>query len=424
MEFDFSSGRATPLQPSRTWGVAAHTPVPEAAPPDPDRWPDPPPRERPAPGGRASPRWGRADRERARECEQRRRSSAPGAAGAPGRRGGASSFADVKPKVNTGATRAGAAAATAGARRADTKCQLLEQMLARFGSGEQELVEQLGRDLVDSSPGVTWADIAGLGEAKRVLKENVSMPLVMKSIFQGVLRPVKGVLLFGPPGTGKTLLAKAVATECGTAFFNVSASTLASKYRGEGEKLVRVLFEMARAAAPAVIFIDEVDALCSARGAASEHEASRRMKTELLTQIDGMHTAAGRGDGEPRRVMVLAATNYPWDIDEALRRRLEKRGSRVAEEVSFEEIARLTEGFSGDDMANVCREAAFGVVRRHMAGRSLSNPAAMVALEEELRDNMVISMADFRAALARTNPSCSQADVARHEAFAAQHGAT
>ena len=136
-----------------------------------------------------------------------------------------------------------------------------------------------------TAPGVAFDDIAALADAKRVLTEAVVMPLVMPEMFVGIRQPWKGVLLFGPPGSGKTLLAKAVAGVAGTTFFNVSAATLTSKWRGESEKLVRCLFDTARHHAPSVIFIDEVDCLGTSRGSDGEHEASRRVKTELLTQV-------------------------------------------------------------------------------------------------------------------------------------------
>ncbi|NXW08880.1 KATL1 protein, partial [Fregetta grallaria] len=247
----------------------------------------------------------------------------------------------------------------------------------------------------------------------------------------------QGVLMVGPPGTGKTMLAKAVATECGTTFFNVSSSTLTSKYRGESEKLVRLLFEMARFYAPTTIFIDEIDSICSRRGTSDEHEASRRVKSELLVQMDGVGGAL-ENDDPSKMVMVLAATNFPWDIDEALRRRLEKRiyiplptakgraellkiNLREVEldpDISLEEIAEKIEGYSGADITNVCRDASLMAMRRRINGLT---PEEIRALsKEELQ--MPVTKGDFELALKKISKSVSAADLEKYEKWMVEFG--
>lgn len=192
---------------------------------------------------------------------------------------------------------------------------------------------QILNDIVVRGDEVHWDDIAGLDGAKKALKEAVVYPFLRPDLFSGLREPARGMLLFGPPGTGKTMLARAVATESKSTFFSVSSSTLTSKWHGESEKLVRALFGLAKALAPSIIFVDEIDSLLSARSSGSEHEASRRSKTEFLVQwSDLQRAAAGREqpgkdkkEGDPSRVLVLAATNMPWDIDEAARRRFVRR---------------------------------------------------------------------------------------------------
>ncbi|KAG5137230.1 hypothetical protein JHK82_021961 [Glycine max] len=307
----------------------------------------------------------------------------------------------------------------------------------QYEGPDPELAAMLERDVLETSPGVRWDDVAGLTEAKRLLEEAVVLPLWMPEYFQGIRRPWKGVLMFGPPGTGKTLLAKAVATECGTTFFNVSSATLASKWRGESERMVRCLFDLARAYAPSTIFIDEIDSLCNSRGASGEHESSRRVKSELLVQVDGVSNSATNEDGSRKIVMVLAATNFPWDIDEALRRRLEKRiyiplpnfESRkelirinlktVAPDVNIDEVARRTEGYSGDDLTNVCRDASLNGMRRKIAGKTRDEIKNM-SKDDISKDP--VAKCDFEEALRKVQRSVSQADIERHEKWFTEFG--
>lgn len=196
---------------------------------------------------------------------------------------------------------------------------------------DKNAAKQILNEIVVRGDEVHWGDIAGLEPAKNALREAVVYPFLRPDLFMGLREPARGMLLFGPPGTGKTMLARAVATESKSTFFSISASSLTSKYLGESEKLVRALFGLAKVLAPSIIFVDEIDSLLSQRSGSGEHEATRRIKTEFLIQwSDLQRAAAGResGDqdgGDPNRVLVLAATNLPWAIDEAARRRFVRR---------------------------------------------------------------------------------------------------
>uniref|UniRef100_A0AC34QVE5 AAA+ ATPase domain-containing protein n=1 Tax=Panagrolaimus sp. JU765 TaxID=591449 RepID=A0AC34QVE5_9BILA len=242
---------------------------------------------------------------------------------------------------------------------------------------EEHIVDHIQREILNVNNNVNWDAVAGLDQVKKSLREIVVLPFLRKELFTGIRAPPKGVLLFGPPGTGKTLIAKCVANQAKATFFNVSVSTMTSKWVGEGEKLVRALFDIARLKLPSIIFIDEIDSLLSARKD-GEHESSRRMKTEFLVQMDGIST------NSDERLLVLGATNKPEEIDEAARRRFPKRlyiplpefearekmvqmllqnESHKMSSKDFKEIAELTKGFSGADMYNFAKEAAYGPIR-------------------------------------------------------------
>ncbi|GAB4837166.1 Katanin p60 ATPase-containing subunit A-like 2 [Ancistrocladus abbreviatus] len=294
------------------------------------------------------------------------------------------------------------------------------------------LAESLCRDIIRGSPDVKWESIKGLENAKRLLKEAVVMPIKYPKYFTGLLSPWKGILLFGPPGTGKTMLAKAVATECKTTFFNISASSVVSKWRGDSEKLVKVLFELARHHAPSTIFIDEIDSIISQRGEGrSEHEASRRLKTELLIQMDGLMKT-------DELVFVLAATNLPWELDAAMLRRLEKRilvplpdpearramfeellpSSPSQAELPYDMLVERTEGYSGSDIRLLCKEAAMQPLRRLMA---VLEEKQEVAPEHDLPPVGPIINEDIETALKNTRPS-AHLQAHRYEKFNEDYG--
>eukprot|EP00808_Paulinella_micropora_P009487 g39982.t1 len=255
--------------------------------------------------------------------------------------------------------------------------QVSKDVPARYKGLDPKLIELITCDMMERSPGVSWNDIAGLDFQKQSVKEIVVWPMKRPDLFQGLRGPPKGMLLFGPPGTGKTLIGKAIASEAGATFFSISASSLTSKWHGQGEKLVRCLFAVAAEHQPAIIFIDEIDSLLSQRSD-SEFEGSRRLKTEFLVQLDGAATS------ENDRILVVGATNRPQELDEAARRRLVKRLyvplpesqarrdlilnllRKERHDMSEEHIADVvakTDGYSGADLRALCTEAAYGPIR-------------------------------------------------------------
>lgn len=332
------------------------------------------------------------------------------------------------------------------------------QLLKNLPPGVDEgAAKQILNEIVVQGDEVHWNDIAGLDIAKKSLKEAVVYPFLRPDLFMGLREPARGMLLFGPPGTGKTMLARAVATESKSTFFSISASSLTSKYLGESEKLVRALFALAKSLAPSIIFVDEIDSLLSSRSGSGEHETTRRIKTEFLIQwSDLQRAAAGREQsekekekGDASRVLVLAATNLPWAIDEAARRRFvrrqyiplpegETRATQLRtllghqkhslDEADIQKLVQLTDGtfflsrfdrllnlmigFSGSDITALAKDAAMGPLR------SLGEALLHMSMDQ-IRP---IQFNDFEASLVNIRPSVSKEGLKEFEDWAKAFG--
>lgn len=288
--------------------------------------------------------------------------------------------------------------------------------------------------LVDSGTllHTTWDDISGLDSVKRALQETAILPLVRPDLFSGLRRP-HNILLYGPPGTGKTMLVRAVAHESQSALFCVTAASLTSKWMGESEKLVRALFGMARQMAPSLIFMDEVDSLLSARKSEGEHEASRRVKTEFMVQMDGISTHVAPKEADVRQqqlhVLVLGCTNCPWDLDTAVLRRfprriyvplpdldareallrglLKKAGKHSLTSRQISSVAQRLEGYSCSDISAIASEASFGPLR------SIRGLDALRAVRAN--DVRPIALADFEAALNQASKSLTSHHLHKYD---------
>lgn len=312
--------------------------------------------------------------------------------------------------------------------------------------------DALSSAIVREKPNIKWSDVAGLDQAKASLQEAVILPTKFPQLFTGERKPWRGILLYGPPGTGKSYLAKACATEADGTFFSISSSDLVSKWLGESERLVKQLFKLARENKPAIIFIDEIDSLCGSRSE-GENETSRRIKTEFLVQMQGV---GNDNDG----ILVLGASNVPWELDPAIRRRFEKRiyiplpevHARVVQfkirlgktphnlsEEDFIELAKATDGYSGSDITVVVKEAMMMPVRRCQTATKFrktpdgmfeptypSDPSGiemtLFQVEPAKLKAPDATTEDFFQAIARIRPSVSPADLDRQIEFTSNFG--
>ena len=274
---------------------------------------------------------------------------------------------------------------------------------------------------VDEKPTEDYSDIGGLDKQIRELVEAIVLPMTHKKHFENLgIRPPKGVLLYGPPGTGKTMLAKAIAKESNACFINVRAATLQSKWFGDAQKLVTAVFTLAMKLQPSIIFIDEIDSMLGKRHS-NEHEATNNMKTEFMALWDGFTT------DEYSQVMVLGATNRPWEVDEAVLRRLPQsflvglpdqkqresilskmlEGEVMDESVyagqGIRKLGEKTSGFSGSDLKQLCTNAAYYPIRELLQAER-KNPSAVGTMRPRS-----LTLDDFVKALAHSKPTGEQA---------------
>jgi len=299
-----------------------------------------------------------------------------------------------------------------------------------YSAEEQEIIDSISGTILTESPDVKWTDIAGLEGSKQALREAIVLPIMKPNLFTGARKPWSGILLFGPPGCGKTLLARAAATECKATFFSVSSADLLSKWLGESEKLISSLFKVARIKAPSLIFMDEIDSVATKRGEGHEGGGERRVKTQLLSEIQGMKS------GSKKPLLVLGATNRPWDIDAAMLSRFEKKvyvplpdlTARVGifkihtaginmelTEEDFIELGVRAEGYSGRDISNVCREVIMIPIRELDMGGLLENSDKEVVVRD-------INLKDFTKTLKKVKPMTTGAALDQYEQWAKEFG--
>ena len=247
---------------------------------------------------------------------------------------------------------------------------------------EKEFRARIMQDIISDTVDVSFKDVYGLESVKLAIYETIILPKLRPELFVGLIKPSSGILLFGPPGNGKTMIAKCIASEYGQeyTFFNISASSLTSKWVGDAERMMRTLFDIAREKSPSIIFIDEIDSILTARGGKSEAESSRRIKTEFLIQFDGV----SKKSMNDKKILIIGATNLPDQLDNAVLRRFNKRicvplpdkDTRInliknllkkqkydISSDNMNNIGTKTDGYSCSDLKHLCSDASMGPIR-------------------------------------------------------------
>ncbi|MGA8536114.1 MAG: AAA family ATPase, partial [Thermoplasmata archaeon] len=293
-------------------------------------------------------------------------------------------------------------------------------LLERMKVTEQDFREALKqiepsslRDVTIEIPSTRWEEVGGLDKVRKVLEESVELPFKNPQAYRHIgIEPPRGILLYGPPGVGKTLLAKAAATESQANFISVKGPEVMSKWVGESEKAIRMIFKKARQASPSIVFIDEIDSIAPRRGLQNSSGVTERIVNQLLTSIDGLESL--------ERVLVIAATNRPDILDEALLRtgrfdrllfvgpptvagrveilKVHTKRMPLADDVDLNAIAVRAEGYVGSDIAALCREAGLSALRENVKASK-------------------VTRAHFEAALHVVRPSCDPDTLRSYEEY-------
>ena len=308
----------------------------------------------------------------------------------------------------------------------ETMSNALKSATSEKRAESPELIESM---IISERPTTIWEDIGGLSEVKKVIKEAIILPFIGNK--PAFVESPRTILLYGPPGTGKTLLAKAASNTLNAAFFEARTSSLLSKYFGESSKIISMLFEKARKSQPSLIFMDEFDSIMISRDSGIQ-ESTRRVVGQLLTEIEGFNTRS------EDKILLIAATNKPWDLDDAMVSRFQRKvyvplpdkASRkrifeihlkgcVLHDITFEKLAEMSEGYSGRDIANVCREAVMFMVREQNPKLQELTPAQ---IENYAMNYRSLTNEDFKEAFGKIKSSVNPETIKKYEEWGKELG--